>query len=315
MQNGDRRVSQRQYWLRVCARARNDTRAAYRRSGAATVVSVLVAILTALLSTYFGDPQWSGIKFAVGALAFLGALLLAGCVVLTVMVLLAPARLADEDAISLATVRTERNERVASLERDLSRAIAGRPRITLDRFYSDVRTLGQVNSTRVGVTHWCHAVFKNDPAYGVAGSAAKDVAAEIVYYDADGATLCDVTGRWGNTDQPAARNPLLSLDDLATVNLGPSLRAELNVAFMYDGADCAYAFSNEACRAPGWMLPGLRIPNESFYARVRLRSENVDECFWFRLSRPAGSNPPLWITTAESPAWAPILPRLPNAPS
>jgi len=160
-------------------------------------------------------------------------------------------------------------------------------------FYSDMRplVLTAISSTgeRVSIPHGdiscLHVRFKNDPKKQTENSIARNITAEIKFYDTSShSLLCEVTGRWEDTPQPPELPPHESKPDrLATVNFQIGQRRELDIAFKHLTDSECYAISNDVYRYPDWRMPTQKLDARQIKARVTLRGVGVHSSWdlWF----------------------------------
>jgi hypothetical protein len=146
-----------------------------------------------------------------------------------------------------------------------------------------VRTVAQLSCL--------HVKFKNDPELSTESSTAKNILAELEFFDDSGHPLCSLLGRWGDTPQPPhlpqGQTPAQTL---AMVDFGIGQERELDIAFKYqDEPDC-FGMSNETYAYRDWRHPKQRLCPENIRVRVRLRGIGVDNAwdFWFQNPKSTG---------------------------
>jgi hypothetical protein len=154
-------------------------------------------------------------------------------------------------------------------------------------FYVDSRPLveqvGSVYRTIANLS-CLHVKFKNDPKQATPNSVARNIRAELEFFDSAGNALCRFQGRWGDTIQP----PYLPQGQspaqvLVTANFEIGQDRELDIAFKYpDETDC-FGMSNETYAYRDWRHPQQKIAARNIRVRVRLRGVGVDSSwdFWF----------------------------------
>lgn len=159
-------------------------------------------------------------------------------------------------------------------------------------FYNDVRLLQKlINDAsfgkQVGMAELSclHVKFKNDPKRSTVNSIARNILAEMAFYDAVSESLiCSVRGRWGDTPEPPRLLPhQTTADALATVNFEIGQERELDIAFKYPDERECFAMSNETYGTADWRYPKQEISCNQLKVRVRLRGVGVDASweFWF----------------------------------
>jgi hypothetical protein len=136
----------------------------------------------------------------------------------------------------------------------------------------------------------------NDPLSAATGGAAQDVAAEVTYYDEGSVEPMTVTGRWGDTDQPATRSALASMADLTSVDFPPNgVPHELDLVIKMDADEECYAYTTES-QLYGTHDDSRRLKGRVINIRVRLRGADMEDVeTWYRLTND-GPDQDLTIT-------------------
>jgi hypothetical protein len=160
-------------------------------------------------------------------------------------------------------------------------------RVVQHGFYTDIRPLvEQVGPVfrPLAQLSCLHVKFKNDPQLATDGSIARNVLAELEFFDESGHLLCAFLGRWGDMPQPPhlpqGQSPAQTL---AMADFGIGQERELDIAFKYqDESDC-FGMSNETYSYRDWRHPKQRLVSEDVKVRIRLRGIGADSSwdFWF----------------------------------
>ena len=160
-------------------------------------------------------------------------------------------------------------------------------------FYADIRPLaeqvGPVFRT-IAQLSCLNVKFKNDPRLATQSSIARNILAELEFFDESGHLLSTLLGRWGDSPQPPhlpqGQSPAQTL---AMVDFGIGQERELNIAFKYqDEADC-FGMSNETYAYKDWKHPKQKLVRENIKVRVRLRGVGVDSTWDFWFHNPKGA--------------------------
>lgn len=293
------------YWSRVARRAGRDTREwlttnVVGATGISAVALVLVYVVqwrVMGLSTGEDNLMALGITLGVVTVCSLGIFL----VRLARVPIAMEAEQRSEHGAQESQVRAQANADVArarderdALERRLEELERGKPRLRMLRIHVDQRSLISATGEVMAWPFFAHMDVKNDPE-GSAPTAIADVLAELTYFDMEGNTLFQVAGRWGDSDQPAGRDPLKSVIDLQRARIDIGAKRELNLAMKYaDDEDC-FAFSNEVYQVPGWKHPTHLLRGRQIAVRVRLRGVHVD-AEWRLILRHRGRGSALTIS-------------------
>lgn len=175
-----------------------------------------------------------------------------------------------------------------SLTNHLHQIISSLPNMELYREpYVDIRHIKDTHTRElIGSPSFAHIPFCNNPQVRSADARAKDVVAEITFFDSEGKkeVLEPFWGRWGDTKQPSyleSGTPTRELDSVDFEESG--LEHELDIALKYQDEEVCYAYNNESYWASGWKLPKFILHGERFQIRVRLRGQMVDKEWWFIL--------------------------------
>jgi len=166
---------------------------------------------------------------------------------------------------------------------------AARPllRVAANGFHHDIRELKALDAstgrmTRILAHLSCvHVRFKNDPKVATDTSVARDVLAEISFYDESSRDLlCSLQGRWGDTLEPPLLRDGTPEEKLATVNFAIGQERELNIAFKYQREPECYGMSNDSYKVSGWKHDKYKLSCSKIRAHVRLRSSNGVDSSW-----------------------------------
>lgn len=158
--------------------------------------------------------------------------------------------------------------------------------------YADTRSIRSVIKIEgqfplVGNPFFAHIKFYNNPKVRSIAATAKDVTAEITFFDdRDPPILGPIYGRWGDTPQPATLAPFAPIRELLKVDFEPNgLAQELDIALKYPEDEFCYAFNNESCcYSNDWRMPRFLLKGYSFYVKVRLMGvPMLDKTWWFTL--------------------------------
>lgn len=124
------------------------------------------------------------------------------------------------------------------------------------------------------------ANFVNDPPRPYPSAVAKGVLATIDYYDSsDNRHLLSIDGRWADSDQPSALNPLSSRVHLLSTNFGIGQSHSLDIAYLDCKTRECFAWNNDNYNYFLFRCEAHRLSGQTFKAIVRLRGEWVDERF------------------------------------
>jgi len=149
--------------------------------------------------------------------------------------------------------------------------------------------------------YFVHVKFRNNPQFRSADARAKDVIAEITFFDSTGENevLNPFKGRWGDTIQPSYLERGSPTRELHSVDFEESGNDhELDIALKYRDEEFCYAYNNESYFAPGWKEPKFLLHGERFQLRVRLSGRMVDKEWWFTLCN-IGKNQGLTIEVSK----------------
>jgi len=155
--------------------------------------------------------------------------------------------------------------------------------------YVDVRSLvKKTGGSQVVTGHprFGHIKFRNNPVVRDIQATAREVVAEITYYDDKRTQLVGpIYGRWGDTEQPVDRSPFASTRDLAMVDFEfNGLPHELDLIMKYSEDESCYAFDNDSCLTPGWRKPQFLLENRAIDIKVHLVGTDVERTWWLRAS-------------------------------
>ena len=124
--------------------------------------------------------------------------------------------------------------------------------------------------------------FENDPPVSNQTAIANDVRAKISYFRCPGNEhILSIDGRWADSSQPPALNPLASWTPLLPVTFGISETHELDIAYRASQTGQAYAWNNDNYRHEGYLRQENLLGTGKFRVEVRLRGVSVDELFSF----------------------------------
>lgn len=157
--------------------------------------------------------------------------------------------------------------------------------------YVDERTIYRLKSSSDIVVsppkpYFTHVKFRNNPQVRSADARAKDVIAELTFFDSEGKNeiLNPFKGRWGDTIQPSHLERGIPTRELYSVDFEESGNDhELDIALKYRDEEVCYAYNNESYSAPGWKEPKFVLHGERFQVCVRLMGQMVDKEWWFTL--------------------------------
>jgi hypothetical protein len=161
--------------------------------------------------------------------------------------------------------------------------IDGCPYIDARPIYSRKEIEGQY--PLIGKPYFAHVKFCNKPNIPTEQATAKDVIAEISFYNNAGEPIPpdNLLGRWGDKEQP--KSYFEPIRELAKVDFEPNgLYHELDVAMKYPEDEDCYAFGNESYFSYGWKKPSFSLKGHSFKVKIRLVGvPMVDKTWWFTL--------------------------------
>jgi hypothetical protein len=164
------------------------------------------------------------------------------------------------------------------------------PNLELQRAYVDQRTVyGDVAGSRLPMAKlFCaHVKFRNNPAVRIPEATARDVVAEVSFFDAEsGPALADqpIYGRWGDTAEPSSLSASEPSRELAQVTFEfNGLPRELDVAVKHPADSDCFAYNNESYSDRTWSLPKFHLQGNTFHIRLRLVGQRVDRTWRFVL--------------------------------
>lgn len=149
--------------------------------------------------------------------------------------------------------------------------------------------------------YFTHVKFCNNPQVRTADARAKDVIAQITFFDSEGENevLNPFKGRWGDTKQPSYLEQGTPVRELHSVDFEESgLEHELDIALKYQDEEVCYAYNNESYWASGWKLLEFILHGERFQISVRLTGQKVDK-EWFFILHNLGKNRGLKIEVGK----------------
>ncbi len=125
--------------------------------------------------------------------------------------------------------------------------------------------------------------FVNDPVGSYPSAKANDVRATIDFHRvADGVHLLSIDGRWADSDQPSAINPLASKSHLLRTTFGIGEAHSLDIAYRDAQNGRYFAWNNDNYRYPFFRYDHHLLNGDEFRVEIRLQGDWVDERFSFR---------------------------------
>jgi len=154
--------------------------------------------------------------------------------------------------------------------------------------FVDIRDIKNTKSGElIGSPSFAHVVFCNNPKIRSEEATAKDIVAEIRFFDSEGTKQVLsmlLYGRWEGTEQPSRRDPYAPIRDLYIVDFEPNgLPRELDIALKYHNEDVCYAFNNQSYSALDWRKPDFVLHGERFQVNVKLKGKLVEKEWFFTL--------------------------------
>jgi hypothetical protein len=194
------------------------------------------------------------------------------------------------------------------LRERLNHILSACPNLELIKAYVDERTIFDVNNpqTVIGKPFFAHARFHNNPTIRSAEAEAKDIVAEITFFNSDGKNqlLEPLYGRWEGTQSPSSLPRGDPTRDLQSVKFEVSgLHRDLDIALKYLDEDACYAYNNESYFVQKWKKPEFVLQGKQFQVRVRLRGQWVDKEWWFTLHNPGQGQGLKIEATREAVDW------------
>lgn len=203
--------------------------------------------------------------------------------------------------LAFHNVRVQKDKLTAELD-DIHSA---RPNLELSGSpYVDKRQIMAITGMyAIGHPFFAHVKFKNDPEIRSVKTAAKNVVAEVTFFNNESKKILGpIYGRWSDTKQPGTQSPFDSIRDLCKVELEPNgLPRELDIALKYAEEEDCYAFNNESCLSSDWKIPQFLLKGDILQVHVRLVGENVEKEWWFVLHNE-GLNKSMQIETMSPPS-------------
>jgi len=156
-----------------------------------------------------------------------------------------------------------------------------RPKIKLNAIHA--KTVNQTWGTHIFTDIPFLAVeFINEPAGPYPSARANDVRASISYYRiSESEPFLIIDGRWAESDQPSAVNPLASKSHLLAIAFGIGQKNNLDIAYRAPQTGEYFAWNNDNYAHKDFLYPEHLLQGDAFKIEVRLRGEWVDERFPF----------------------------------
>ncbi len=124
--------------------------------------------------------------------------------------------------------------------------------------------------------------FVNQPGGPYPSAKANDVRATINYYhNPDGVHLLSISGRWSDSDQPSAINPLASKTHLLATTFGIGQAHNLDIAYRDAQTGKYFAWNNDNYEYPFFRCEKHLLEGDNFRVDIHLLGEWVDEHFSF----------------------------------
>jgi hypothetical protein len=125
--------------------------------------------------------------------------------------------------------------------------------------------------------------FVNEPVGSYPSAKANDVRATIKYFRcSDNSLLLSIDGRWADSDQPSAINPLASKTHLLPTTFGIGEAHSLDVAYRDAQTGQCFAWNNDNYNYPFFRYEHHSLKGDRFKVEIRLLGDWVDEYFSFR---------------------------------
>jgi hypothetical protein len=138
----------------------------------------------------------------------------------------------------------------------------------------------EYNLVRIDNVPFLKIRFVNKPDGPYPSAKGIDVRATIEFYRAsDDKHLLSMNGRWADSDQPSALNPLASKASLLATSFGIGEAHYLDIAYLDGQNGKCYAWNNENYNYPFFRCDTHELPNDQIRAEIRLLGEWVDEKF------------------------------------
>lgn len=173
-----------------------------------------------------------------------------------------------------------REEEKVALETKLQEIDDAKPRIILCNPYTDRVAVNQ-NGLQVCIANVLRVKLENAPGNNYPNNEAKNVTAQISFYDATGNLLIrDMDARWTASTQPLGPH-WQSVVPLLGMGFGIGAKRDLDIAF----AELTYintpppslvALNNDNFRFPRWRDPNHILAGERFVAKIRVSAVWVD---------------------------------------
>jgi hypothetical protein len=171
------------------------------------------------------------------------------------------------------------------LQNDLDDIKNARPNIVCAGTQNIIAPIREVATGRVvGEPCFTHVLFSNDPTLPLQAVDAPNVVGHIDIRNESGEVIyADVIGRWAETKEEATGG---QPNEMEQITLPANARPNpLDIIMKYRGDENCYLLTNAGRRrAPSdWRDKEKQLGKASYLVRVRLRSNNVDSQFWFKL--------------------------------
>lgn len=173
----------------------------------------------------------------------------------------------------------KKNKRLEEIEK-------AKPRITLsgpDAIHILPNVFQTYNNVQQGPVPFLLVRFVNEPQGPYPSAKANDVRATITYHrDSDNNYLFSMDGRWSDSDQPSAVNPLKSKSHLLATTFGIGQKHDLDIAYRDAQTRKYFAWNNDNYDHPFFRCDEHLLIGDRFRVDIRLLGEWVDERFSFK---------------------------------
>ena len=174
---------------------------------------------------------------------------------------------------------TKKSLRIEEIER-------ARPKIKLsgaNAVHILPNVLQTYGNVQIGPVPFLLARFVNQPEGPYPSAKANEVRATIRYYrDLDNAHLLTIEGRWSDSDQPSAIDPLRSKSHLLATSFGIGQWHDLDIAYRDAQTGRYFAWNNDNYQYPFFRCEEHVLIGSKFRVEVHLLGEWVDENFSFK---------------------------------
>jgi hypothetical protein len=174
--------------------------------------------------------------------------------------------------------REAERDRLAAKLAEIEKA---KPRIKLSE-PNAVRILPNVWQTygdvRLGPVPFLVIRFVNEPSGPYPSAKANDVRATISYYrDPDNTHLLSIDGRWSDSDQPSAIDPLKSKSHLLAASFGIGQKHDLDIAYRDAETGKYFAWNNDNYQYKFFRCEEHLLTGNKFRVDIHLLGGWVDE--------------------------------------